>query len=437
MKKLKRRIIHNVAISLLLVFSLTITIVYFTLSDFIARRADATTQLINTNDGVLPKLQEYNKFDEYEFDSILNYDEESAFRTRYFVLYFDQNKNITKVDIEHIAAVDNETAKKIANKAFSRKTDTGYIGEYRFRITSGSQSNNMAIFVDCNDEMNSRNITIVSIIMIALMFTVLITLLFAFLSNKVIGPFEENARMQKQFITDASHELKTPLAVISANAEVLEYKDGGNEWITNIKTQIERMSGLINDLLTLSRIEEFDGTLLLEEVNISKIAEENLNSFNEVFAKKNVKVISKITPDIVINANPQQIGMLISILVENASKYVTQPGEVEVSLTSSLRYTTFKIYNTAQLSDDIDCKKLFDRFYRPDSSRATSTGGHGIGLSIAKKITGLHNGSISAKRKDNGIVFTAEISNSLKRKNKKHKNKKSSSTNLDKVSKSD
>ncbi len=425
MKKLKRRLIYTVTLSLFLVFSILTASLYIVLSWYVSNRSDAMTELICNNGGVMPRFQEYRKFEKELLDELLYFDEETAFKARYFVIHFDSNKEIIDINLSHIAAVDSETANKMIHKAFSKGNTTGYINEYRYRISSLSGNDNTAVFLDVGNEIFAVRIAIAGMVAVTLILTIFVLLLFAFLSNKVLRPFEENNRMQKQFITNASHELKTPLSVIRITSELLTYKNSeNNAYISNIKNQIDRMSGLIDELLTLSKMEEFDGELFIEEINLSNLVEEQLESFNEVFSGKEVKVISKIQPDIILNANIQQITMLISILIENASKYVNSPGTVEVSLSSSMRFTTFKIYNTAELPADLDCKKLFERFYRPDSSRNQSTGGHGLGLSIAHKIVTLHKGTITAKKKDNGIIFTAEISNSLKKKtNKKTKEK--------------
>ncbi|MBQ5348083.1 MAG: hypothetical protein IIU39_08540 [Ruminococcus sp.] len=179
------------------------------------------------------------------------------------------------------------------------------------------------------------------------------------------------------------------------------------------------MSRLINELLTLTRLEEIDRVQTLESVDLTSLVNEVCDSFGQVFIKKFVVPEFSVQENVVLNANADQLRRLISVLTENASKYVTENGEVKIALKADPRKAVFSIFNTCELGEDFDYKRLFDRFYRPDSSRTSSTGGHGIGLSIAKEITALHNGSIEAKPVEGGVIFTATISARLKQSKKK------------------
>ena len=415
MKNLRIKMIFTVFFSVSLVFLLTLIIMQVSLVRHNIDQADGMTQIISIYNGVVPKIQEYEKSELGDIEDQVIFDEESAFRTRYFVVYFNDDMQVKKVDIDHIASIDEDTARDMAKSIVTKKKTVGYINKYRFRIVKNSEGKNFIIFLDCRENFASQRVTIIILAASLVLFTILITFIFAIFSKRIFKPFEENSRRQKQFITDASHELKTPLAIISANAEVLAYKDGGNEWLNNITEQISHMSSLINELLTLSKVEEIDEDIEVESVNFSDIVNETINNFGEVFKQKNVTMQVKIEPNIVLTGNKKQLDMLVSILVENASKYVTESGVLKVLLKKSGKYTILRIFNTAKLSNDMNIKYLFDRFYRPDNSRTSVTGGQGIGLSIAKKITNMHNGSISAKQVDGGIWFTAEISNCIKK----------------------
>ncbi|MCD7928393.1 MAG: HAMP domain-containing histidine kinase, partial [Oscillospiraceae bacterium] len=228
-------------------------------------------------------------------------------------------------------------------------------------------------------------------------------------SNRAIRPLAENARRQKQFITDASHELKTPLAIISANAEVLEYKVGKTEWTGNITDQISHMRELIDQLLTLSKMEEFNEEQELEPVDLSGLVSRVLDSFQEVFRQKDAAMDVHIAEHITLEGSSKQLEMLFSILIENASKYVLQAGRVQVLLSESGKQLCVRIFHPAALPEEFDCTKLFGRCSRPDTSRASATGGQGIGLSIAQKIVTLHGGSISAEPVEDGICFAVEL----------------------------
>lgn len=423
MKKLRKQMIAVVFLSVIIVFALILGMVHFSLYAYYSSTADGMTQIIGMNGGVVPNVQDYLEFSEPVREAVDNFNEESAYRTRYFVVYLDENMTPVSVNMEHIAAVDVDEAVKMAKKALREREETGYVGSYRFRLTQAEGERPFLIFLDCQDKLELQRSTTLILAFTVVLFAVLVTLVFALLSKHALRPFEENSRRQKQFITDASHELKTPLAIIAANADVLEYKDGGSEWLSNITGQVHHMSELINELLVLSKMDEVDSSeILIEPVDITKLIYENVDRFEEVFDKKRVEVVVN-APEVTINCNREQIDRLVSILLDNAAKYVTEEGRVEVTLRNSARYAALSIFNTAELDDGVDCEKLFDRFYRPDSSRSSSTGGHGIGLSIAKKITSQYNGSISARKTEDGICFTASISNRMKLKEEKKKQK--------------
>ena len=412
MKKLRRKIIIGVFLSATVVFALTIIIITISLNHQITRRADAMTDLIIKDHGRVPMKDEIEHMDGI---NLYNYNEESPYRLRYFtVIYDDENHAVSNVD--HIAAIDNGTAVVMADIVRMSGRETGSYNDYRYRI---SKDDDMVVFVDYTAEYEAIDWLTVFLGMIAIGFILMITIVFYFLSKRIVKPFEENARMQKQFITDASHELKTPIAIISANAEVLAYKNGESEWLDNITTQVTRISELVGELLTLNRLEEVDEISDIEPVNVSELTRSVCTDFEEVFRSRNVEINYDIQPDVTVNGNADQLKRLVSVLVENASKYASDNGEVRVALKKETRYTTLRVFNTCEIDQDVDYQHLFDRFYRPDSSRTSSSGGHGIGLSIAKRIAILHGGSIEAIPSDDGLTFHVKLSNKLKSNKKK------------------
>ena len=412
MKKLRRKIVLGVFISATIVFALSILFVSIFLNAEITRRADAMTELIADNQGEIPQKNEINKPGLF---SLYSYNEDSPFRMRYFAVKYEENDHVV-VYVDHNASIDEGKAVAMADIVKMSKLKTGDYNDFRYRV---SDENDMVVFVDYTYEYNAVDLLTLMLSLLAVVFIVLITVVFWFLSNRIVKPFEENSRMQKQFITDASHEIKTPIAIISANAEVLAYKNGESEWLNNITTQVTRISELVGELLTLNRLEEVDEISDIEAVNLSEMTEAVCADFEEVFRAKNVQTSYALQPDVTINGNTDQLKRLVSVLVENASKYVTDDGEFRVTLNKELRYTTLSIYNTCEIDQDADYKHLFDRFYRPDSSRTSSTGGHGIGLSIAKRITVLHGGSIEAVPSEEGLTFNVKLSNRLKAHHKK------------------
>jgi signal transduction histidine kinase len=409
MKKLRKKIVLGVFMSTTVVFALTVLIMGMAFHARLARQADQMTDILIKNNGTMPSVSELHKLEPSQRPIDFSFEKESLYRLRYFSVKFSGDS--ATCDLSHVATVNEDTAVKMANKAKAGGKELGYIDDFRFRV---SNDGTLVVFLDYSNELSGIGQIVVLLIIVSAFFVATITLLFWFLSKRIVRPFEENSRMQKQFITDASHELKTPLAIISANAEVLAYKDGENEWINNITSQVKRISELVNELLALNRLEEVEEIADIEPVDLSQKVNEIADTFEQVFAGKNAELVREIQPDVILNCNPAQLERLVSVLIENSSKYVSDNGEVRITLRKDMRHTYLTIFNTCETDPDTDYSHLFDRFYRPDSSRTSKTGGHGVGLSIAKRIVTLHNGTIEAVPADDGLAFRVRLSNRLK-----------------------
>lgn len=412
MKKLQVKMVLVAFVSSVTVLGILALGLYLAMAHYNANRADAMTSLISYGDGVIPSTQ---GFSENEFENSTRYrirlNDESAFRQRYFIVWLDENDNVSEVQTDHIASINETDARSFALEVLLRGKNTGYYKEYRYRIADGKNDQSAAIiFLDCRDELYVQNAMLYRIITLTVLFALCVTLVFAVFSRKILKPFEKNQRMQKQFITDASHELKTPLAVISANADVLKFKGGENEWLDNITSQTQKMSRLINQLLVLARMEEMGERIEKETIDLSEITENSVSKLGEIFSRKNVKLETMIETGITISANRNQMENLCDVLIENASKYVNENGEAGIKLTSlSGKKVTLQVFNTAENCENIDCERIFERFYRSDESRTSSTGGHGIGLSIAKRIVEQHKGSICASAENGRVTFSVKL----------------------------
>ena len=403
MNKLRKKFILAVFVSAAVVFALTAFFMFLGVKYSNAAREDSMTELILTSGGEFAAFMKPGDGRNRLFS--FGYNEESPYRLRYFTVGFE-NGLPKDADVSHIASVGADEALSVASSVTAGFRQKGYVGEFRFRF---SEDRSTAVFLDCSDDIDTLRNLVSLICLISFTFVVLITVVFGFLSKRVMRPFEENARQQKRFITDASHELKTPLAIISANAEVLEYKFGENEWTGNITAQVEKTSGLINELLTLNRLEEIETNSKTEPVDISPIARETAGEFSEVFASRGVTVTESIDESAVVQGNKEQLTRLLSVLVDNAAKYVTENGRFDIKVEKLPRSVRITAFNTCETDKDADYSELFSRFYRSDKSRNSLTGGHGVGLSIAKRITDLHNGSISAVPRDGGLEFKVTI----------------------------
>ena len=409
MKKLQKKMIAVVFLSVITVFAILAPGYYFTTVFYNTNQADALTRVISYNNGSMPKLDEFNEQEfEEETGYRINLTPEAEYRTRYFVVRVQEDDS-KKVETDHISSVTEKEALGLYESVMLKHRKKGNIGSYRYRIVDKDGKIDYVIFLDCTDHIVSQKATLNIAIFLSILFALLVSSIFASLSSRILRPFELNQKAQKQFITDASHELKTPLAIISANAEVLKYKNGDNEWTQNIISQAGHMGKLINQLLILSRMEEYAENDKRELLNYSEIVNASLNKFNEVLLSKNIEVERNISDDVCVNGVRSQIENLCDILIENASKYVTDGGKMAVTLEKSGKKAVFSVFNTSASTEDFDEEKIFDRFFRTDKSRTSSTGGHGIGLSIAKKIVERHRGTIGAKVVGDGVCFTTII----------------------------
>ena len=411
MKKLRLKMIGIVFASVVAAFMVMTIILVMCFGAYRNRQADQITAMISENNGTVPQLKDYKQqqknsqaFERY----FNNYNEDSSYRTRFFRIFLDEDKKVTNVNMDHIAAVDVKKAVRMTKMAMLRRGKVGLVGSYRYRKEYKDGQVRSIIFLDCKENQSFYHLAVTITITVSTLLTCLITVIFAIASKRAVRPFEINSNRQKQFITDASHELKTPLAIISANAEVLQYKGDGNEWTQNIIDQTKHMGKLINQLLVLAKLDEVQEKSEKQEADLKLLLEETSEPFEEVATQKKVTLKLHLEEGVTIRVNREQIAQLVSILTENAAKYVNDGGKIVWRLTKTQHGAVLVVKNTTE-KELPDTKRMFDRFYRSDSSRSSKTGGQGIGLSIAKKIVDSHKGSITAKAGDGMVTFRVSL----------------------------
>lgn len=411
MKKLRLKMIGIVFASVVAAFMVMTIILVMCFGAYRNRQADQITAMISENNGTVPQLKDYKQqqknsqaFERY----FNNYNEDSSYCTRFFRIFLDEDKKVTNVNMDHIAAVDEKKAVRMTKMAMLRRGKVGLVGSYRYRKEYKDGQVRSIIFLDCKENQSFYHLAVTITITVSTLLTCLITVIFAIASKRAVRPFEINSNRQKQFITDASHELKTPLAIISANAEVLQYKGDGNEWTQNIIDQTKHMGKLINQLLVLAKLDEVQEKSEKQEADLKLLLEETIEPFEEVATQKKVTLKLHLEEGVTIRVNREQIAQLVSILTENAAKYVNDGGKIVWRLTKTQHGAVLVVKNTTE-KELPDTKRMFDRFYRSDSSRSSKTGGQGIGLSIAKKIVDSHKGSITAKAGDGMVTFRVSL----------------------------
>lgn len=293
-------------------------------------------------------------------------------------------------------------AKSLANSGDSG----GLIGNMMFEITK-DDLNTTVVIIDISRDMKlMNNLLLISIIIIIL--SIIFVLIFTyFLSKWAIRPVQTAFENQQRFISDASHELKTPLTVISANADVLESEIGENKWLTNIKSQSVVMNELVHDLLDLAKLDETSEDMILNEFDLSNIVLSKSLEFECTAFEQGKTFEQNITDGLMYKGNEESIKHLVTILTDNAIKHSDKNGIIRVTLTSNGNRRIFQVYNTGNGIKDSEKDKIFNRFYRSDESRSKATGGYGLGLAIAKSIVDAHNGTIAVDGEENKwISFT-------------------------------
>lgn len=340
---------------------------------------------------------------------------EAPFETRFFTVTLKEDGSLVSVDTGKIAAISTQDACDYALLLWQTQSKQGYYGHYKYRAIpiSGTlgETNTLYIFLDCERELNTFRDFLIASTAASLLGIVLVFLLVVFFSKILVKPVAESYEKQKLFITDASHELKTPLAIIDANAEVLEMEQGENEWTVSIHNQVKRLSSLTQKLVFLSRMEEENTSLLtMLDFSLSDAVEEIAEPFRAVADAAHKTLELNIAPNLTYCGDEAALRQLVSLLLDNALKYASENGSICLSLKESGKNKILTVRNTAEGLSIGKMDILFDRFYRADSSRNSSTGGFGIGLSVAKAIVTAHKGKISAKSEDGkSIVFTVVL----------------------------
>lgn len=365
--------------------------------------------LIANNDGHFPtstvNVEDYvpsllNPFGKVELNV------ETPYSTRYFVVKLQGNV-VTGISTDNIAAVSDRDAFELASQVYPNEPGFGVIDNYRYYYTKDSATQKaMIIFVDFQREFESC-MMLVSISFIVGLACVLLLIFPVYrFSNNALRPVKHSIEKQKQFITDASHELKTPLAIISADADVLEICEGENEWITSIKDQTQRLSVLVKNLVELSKLDEASQDLKHENFDLSEAVLDTAANFETLAKAKGLDFSVNVQEHVILKGNEGELRQLVSLLCDNAVKYACDNGRIIVSLYKSSKNVCLDVFNDCDHVDKDQLPRLFDRFYRADNSRSRETGGYGIGLSIANAIVQRHKGKITAESADQkSLVF--------------------------------
>lgn len=414
-KKLRRKLVAVAMLSLFIVLLIIIGTVNILNYTRMVDDAQRTINILKENDGSFPKpdmLPGHNK------DMFKGMSPEAPYESRYFFVLMDANGNVSTIDTGKIAGTDTDEAAEYAARALESGRSAGFMGQYRFAVKD-KDNGKLIIFLYCGREIsNFRSVLLISA-GISLAGMLAVFLLLVFFSGRIVKPVSESYEKQKRFITDAGHEIKTPLTIIDADAQLVELDCGESEWLEDIKKQTKRLTALTNDLIYLAKMEEGQKNTVKIEFPLSDIVEETADSFRARAINEGKSLEINIQPGISYCGDEKAVRQLVSILVDNAVKYADGEGNIKVSLTGAgtkrmdtskqaatakssgtSRSVKLEVYNTCEHIEAESVKHLFDRFYRAEQSHNSQTGGYGIGLSVAKAVVEAHRGKISAHTQD-------------------------------------
>ena len=335
---------------------------------------------------------------------------ETPYSTRYFYLRFDADGDLDSGNFSHIAAVTEDDADTYIKAALQHGAGYGfYTSGYKSRVVKEGENRYIAVFLDCYQELRAvRTLAVWSGVSFAVCLA-LVYVLVVLLSRRAIDPVVKASEQQKQFITDAGHELKTPITVIGTSLKVLEMEVGQQKWIDKARAQTEKLRELVQSLITLCKYDEETSPLHRKPFSISEAVTDTAGSFSDFAQSKGHTIRVTAAPALSYCGDEAAVRQLVSILLDNAIKYAAPETEIQVSLEQLKRGVKLTVTNVCEQVPEGDPDRLFDRFYRPDVSRTAATGGFGIGLSIAKSIAEAHRGQIRASVQGTVISFAAEL----------------------------
>ena len=369
---------------------------------------------------------------------------DNALSARFFAVWFDEQGAVLRTDVSRIFAVDEEEAEETACRMIGTGRKQGTMDGFRFLVRQPQQTGEQTVSRAADADSGSSDeyaesvpdtseetllvamdisadrdgiLTVLGIsVLIAALCWIAMLWPVRLLARRAIAPTATGIERQKQFVTNAGHELKTPLAIIQANTEALELFNGENKWTRNIKAQTVRLNGLMQNLLTLSRMDETGLHMELKPFPFAGLVREVWENFAASAEARNIAV--RLEPGdegLSVLGNRDSLAQLLSILFDNAVKYTPRGGQIMIRTGTGRDQVVFTQSNTLspQSREDgtlrEDPERLFDRFYRADADRSRKKGGYGIGLSAAKAIASANQGSIHAAYEEDRLVFTVVL----------------------------
>ncbi len=389
-RKLKAKFAFLTAASLLVLLSLIVVGMNVVNYNSVVSDADETLSFLSSGKADVPK------FDGTQPMLPHGMSPEVPYESRFFTVYLDGDNGIVDTELSKIASVSQSEAAKFAEEALEKNSEKGFTEKFRFLKTDNKNGYKIT-FLDCGRKLDAFNTFLTASIIISVSGYAIVTAVIFILSGRIIRPFAENYEKQRRFIADAGHDIKTPLTVIAANADLLGMEIGKNECLDDIKEQTRHMRTLIDELISLAKAEESERALVKIDFPVSDVTSEIAHGFRSpaLLCEKNFTY--DIQPGLTLCGNDRTYRQLAEILLDNAFKYSPRGAYIYLGLSAKGRALHLTVKNeTENTFEKEQLERLFDRFYRTDFSRNSETGGYGIGLSLAKSAVAAHGGKIQA-----------------------------------------
>lgn len=430
-KRLKNKFIMTAMISFFIVMTFIAGCIYAFNALMTRSQIKDNIRYIVENDGVLP-MQYESIESENTPDSQLTIADKSDFiaqleklfgvesgyisdefyySTRYFAVTFNENKDVERVITSHTAAVESSQAVTYANTVMNRWFKFGSYDDYYYMVADRDNGGTIVVVLDCSTQISiNRRLVLLACVLIGLGM-IISTFVIRAWAGKIIEPEIKNAELQKSFITNASHELKTPLAVIKANTEMLEMMGTENEWTSSTMRQVDRLTGLIQNLVLVTRASEKDSKEERVDTDFTAIVKDTSKSFEAVATADGKTMELSIAENVSMLAHEGDIRQIATLLIDNAIKYCDAGGKITVGLGKDKKHKNIylRVSNSYKNGGDVDYKKFFDRFYRGDQAHNIDKEGYGVGLSIAQGLMERYHGDIKVSWRDDIITFTCKF----------------------------
>lgn len=403
-QKLRLKLVAASMLSLFLVLAVIMGAVNIVNYREIVTEADSTLSILSENNGSFPRREELARPNPPADGGEPPLSPELPYESRYFSVLFSGGGDVLSTDTGKIAAVDDEAAAEFARQVWESGKNRGFLHTYRY-VRKDEANGVRIIFLDCGRDISTFRTFLAASCGISALGLLAVFVLIFLLSRRIFRPVLESYEKQKRFITDAGHEIKTPLTIIHADAEVLELELGENEWLSDIRKQALRLTDLTNSLILLSRMEEDRPKLTAIEFPFSDLVSETAQSFQALAKTQKKKLTVSIAPLLSLCGDEKALRQLLSILLDNALKYSGEDGDILLSLERRKKVLCLSVENSVDGSLPKDTECLFERFYRADQSRSPQKAGYGLGLPIARAIAAAHGGKIAISTKEPGRLL--------------------------------